>query len=561
MLDGAPLADGSSSADAFVVSGSVTKRAAMSGLVIGLLASAPSASALVTLGLGPTTLRVGETAVAADTTLNAHVVMAAGATFNVASGKTLTITGSLQAPLARIFTGAGTVRLAGPQDAVFGQWWGAVGDGLTNDRAAIQAAIDCVSARGFGRVRLPSPSPYYNVTSTGGAPCLTLTHSNVAIEGDGSETTQLLSTSPDGDLLQITGSTGSYLSRINLKGLTLGRTVLPTLGSDNHSLKAYCTVWLNVQDVIAHTSVTQLYLENCKSANIQKVTALRTGASRSPDDYYTGVRLKGSNYTIRLKDVRSLANASDSSIAYTGPSYGFLADGTDLRDIWLEECQADLSQYGYQIDGEFTASSGTNQNWDIHFRGCTTDSFGTTGFNLMNLTGFAMVSIEGGWTNPGTGGMATTGVRLDSVWNASITAVKNFGTGNTAMHTGIWATRVSNVVIEGNTVNGAGRGIVLDGTTAGGYAVNCAVTGNSIFNANPSVPTTTGISLKSANGNTITSNVLSSSGGGGMTTGIALDSGSNNNAIGLNTFGAVPTKITIAGTGNRLVGNPGVADA
>lgn len=55
----------------------------------------------------------------------------------------VTITGAMTAPLSKIFfTGSGTLTLGAKTPQIVPQWWGAVGDGVTNDQPAIQAALN-----------------------------------------------------------------------------------------------------------------------------------------------------------------------------------------------------------------------------------------------------------------------------------------------------------------------------------------------------------------------------------------------------------------------------------
>lgn len=74
--------------------------------------------------------------------LNITLFLPQGAVLSVASGKTLTINGSINAGLYQIFSGSGTVSISGTfVDEVYPQWWGGKGDGTTDDSTAIQAAV------------------------------------------------------------------------------------------------------------------------------------------------------------------------------------------------------------------------------------------------------------------------------------------------------------------------------------------------------------------------------------------------------------------------------------
>jgi hypothetical protein len=76
-----------------------------------------------------------------DLTLVSHVICQG--MFAVQSGETLTINGSFEAGLYRVFSGSGTVGL-GPGSVAMAyppQWWGAEGDGITIDTVPVQAAI------------------------------------------------------------------------------------------------------------------------------------------------------------------------------------------------------------------------------------------------------------------------------------------------------------------------------------------------------------------------------------------------------------------------------------
>jgi len=85
--------------------------------------------------------------IVADLSIPANVSLKVkrGAVLVVATGKTLTINGSLEAGLYRFIscTGTGKVQFGAESRVkeIFPQWWGAVGDGVNNDLTAVQAAL------------------------------------------------------------------------------------------------------------------------------------------------------------------------------------------------------------------------------------------------------------------------------------------------------------------------------------------------------------------------------------------------------------------------------------
>ena len=454
------------------------------------------------------------------------------------------------------------------------QLYGAMGDGLTDDTAACQAAINAAQALGVGAiVYFPPPPVYYRVTPQAGAyanpVALLVTSSRIIIEGAGSEISQVLTNSGTGDVLYLRGAPGSYLSHNGILGMTFGRTGLPTIGANTQSVRTEYCVWLNIYDVIGYNSTVCWSFTNVKSMTIEKTEALRTGDSQGAGDTYTGFQVRGSCYTSRFNGCVSLANATDSSTPYSGGGLGFDIAPTDARDLWFRECQSDLITTAYSLDGSNlpVAGDGNQQfNFDIRFTDCTADSFGSVGFKIFRFTGYATITIHGGWVNPGTVGAATFGITTDLVANIGISGVEFLGAGNTNNHTGILVTRGTLHTISDNIFTAVGNPIQLNGATgASPFCNTITVSGNTVNNTNPTYPTTDAFKCVSATGVSFTGNAISGSYAGAITRAFNFDAASGNNRVVANTINiaAVTTPLLNSFTGspaNRGGYNAGLAD-
>lgn len=108
---------------------------------------------------------------------NIHLIFEKGAMANIASGVTLTLDCTLEAGPYQIFKWAGTGKVLFKR-AVAGEmplrWWGAKGDAVTDDTAAIQKAFNTVDAAAWpgipGRI-IGIPTDTYLVETITFAPC------------------------------------------------------------------------------------------------------------------------------------------------------------------------------------------------------------------------------------------------------------------------------------------------------------------------------------------------------------------------------------------------------
>lgn len=87
--------------------------------------------------------------ITADTTISDAIIVLPGGNYDVATGVTLTINGPFQCGLFQCFDGDGSVVFgSGSVSEVYPEWWSAIGDGTTDDSAAINKAL----AAGFKKV-------------------------------------------------------------------------------------------------------------------------------------------------------------------------------------------------------------------------------------------------------------------------------------------------------------------------------------------------------------------------------------------------------------------------
>lgn len=93
----------------------------------------------------------------------------------------LTVQGPIISSAKQLFFGVGVVSLSGNKSLgrIYPQWWGAVGDGTTDDRTAIQAAMTAAGTVSGGNVHFPATASGYLVTGS------VRPASNTTISGDG----------------------------------------------------------------------------------------------------------------------------------------------------------------------------------------------------------------------------------------------------------------------------------------------------------------------------------------------------------------------------------------
>lgn len=107
-------------------------------------------------------IRRGDWTISSNLTVpsNVQLIFEQGAVLNIATGVTVTYNGpGIVASLSKIFalSGTGKFVFSGAVEFIFAEWWGAVRDGVTDDSAAIQSALN----QAFGRRVILLQGTYY----------------------------------------------------------------------------------------------------------------------------------------------------------------------------------------------------------------------------------------------------------------------------------------------------------------------------------------------------------------------------------------------------------------
>lgn len=332
-------------------------------------------------------------------------------------------------------------------------WFGAKGDGVTDDAIGIQAALDAAGNTG-GIVQL-EPKRYYVQTP------IEIRQHSTTLQGAsiGASPYDYGSGSPLGT--QIICADGSANLSIDSVGyarikdldiyLPLGATLACT-GIDIRS--AFLPKIDNVRVNNFSTGIklnqsTDTYIEGCYIASLGCTVA-----------QVQGIHIDGSAHTQNPSVY--ISNTISAHASYSGQAFGFLVNGNRINDVNFDACEAAGGTQGFVIDGSAGIDDGYGA--DIRFRGCVADACSTYGFHVTALGDNCMVGITDGWSaGAGTniyvaGGSADVLVSGMQVWGG---------------HNGIYFQNGSSGIIKGNILkHQAGNGVVLDNVRSCSVASN-----------------------------------------------------------------------------------------
>lgn len=349
------------------------------------------------------------------------------------------------------------------QDATYG----AKGDGITDDTAAIQAAIAAASAAGGGIVFFPTGT--YKITAT-----LTVSHDNIALVG-----------ADWGAILSWAGAAAGTMVQVTAPG---------GAGNFRYGIKI-AELFINGNSI---ASVVGLDLQSCYGMLIDHIRIRFVNGICIHDDGIGGAF--GAYNHIRnchISDSSGVGVQTDNSewLEVTGCHFGFFNNAGVGKAIFLQNlnCQIHSNQFDHNdisIECDFAGRHHITQNqFD---RGAT---------NYVKIRGADNCIID---ENIFAGDNQTTGVDMIAITDAGSHA--NIISDNNAVSGGGW----TNFVNETTPVTAVGN--YVHGNVAGGYGILLTAGVSYSFDNSEAISTDGSGALFIRNGQTVAT--LRSNGGG-----------------------------------------------
>lgn len=406
---------------------------------------------------------------------------------------------------------------------VYPEWFGAIGDGITNDVAAFNSAYSFLQNTG-GTIQMGPVSYAIN------APIVN-NWSKITLAGYGMNITAILQISATMDGIQNFGVAGTPLRNCVFRDFNI---MCSAAGSSTGSFG------INLQ-YNAYTRCSNIQVQeflfgwnHLRATNTQHIG---TGASYVSGftNGFIGFNFNGSGTGTGGNASTTLSNTFVAGNNTLTGSIGYKLTGTYMSDLSWESCATAGTNYGYYFD--FTGASFTE---DLIIKIPIIDQFTLQGLFIANLPAGGMITIIGGWINPKTATVGTSDIYISSCNGViNISSVEIVSDNNFANSTAINILSSTGIVISNCAIRNHQNHIVM---SASGY-INI---NNCIFK-NDTLTSTTLIKGTGDSRTMVTGNVFI----GNATTGISFDGTSSGSGVVGNSFTVanITTRVSNSATG------------
>lgn len=348
---------------------------------------------------------------------------------------------------------------------VYPEWFGAVKDGSTDDRAAFQAALRFLRNVG-GLIQLQAG--FYAISDR-----ISIDYNNITIQGAGNNTSWIKVTGANKNGIVVNGVSGNAIRNVMLRDFSV---ILATVATSSCiGIYLYYTAFPIVERVQIHDFLIGVLMEGATNSQITKVGATYTGGATNG---FVGFNIYGGASGASAANASSILRDcyASGTPGLTG-QIGFRLYGSYMSDVQMDTCETALTNYGYYVD----YSSAPNFNVDIIIRNPIIDRFYTQGILVTALPSNGILQIIGGYTNPDTLGYATQNLYLDGCVGAvNVVGHEFMALTNTIYTDGVYATNCTGLTVSGCVFSMLNKGVYMN---ACGYSV---ITGNVFRGGNPS---------------------------------------------------------------------------